>query len=279
MDIEPLDQCFVETFRLAARQAGAVALHLRGKVKAESKPADGAEAEALTAVDLATQDLILHLLHDRLPNVAMDAEEDTETLALFARNDSASALVVVDPIDGTLNYIRGSDDFAVMGALLRDGVYTAAVIHFPVQRATYWGIRGQGVFGVRGSAHPRHCHAAEAADRIFYAPRAPSAWRSALSAYAAEVELCRCSAVDSSAPVSGRAKAAVAGGRADRRRAIGLFLSLEAGAAVRMGSLHWRGEDPEHLSADLRPTIVAQTPALADALWRALAGTDRALPG
>jgi fructose-1,6-bisphosphatase/inositol monophosphatase family enzyme len=270
MDGPTLDQRFVETFRLAARQAGAVALRLRGKVKAESKPANGPEAEALTAVDLATQDLILHLIHDRLPGVAMDAEEDTETLALFAGNDPASALVVVDPIDGTLNYIRGSDDFAVMGALLREGTYTAAVIHFPVHRITYWGIRGGGVFAARDGSDPRRCDASGATNRIFYAPRVPATWRSALAPHTAQVELCRCSAVDSSAPVSGRARAAVAEDRADRRRAIGLFLSLEAGAAVRMGGHVWRGEDPEALSPELRPTLVADTVAFADVLLQAV---------
>jgi hypothetical protein len=164
-----------------------------------------------------------------------------------------------------------------MGALLREGVYTAAVIHFPVHRTTYWGIRGGGVFEACEGSDPRRCNAAGAAERIFYAPRVPAAWRSALAGHAKEVALCRCSAVDSSAPVSRRARAAVAEERADRRRAIGLFLSLEGGASVRMGPREWLGEDPEQLPTGCRPTIVADTSALAGALWRALSRADSAL--
>lgn len=60
-------------------------------------------------------------------------------------------------------------------------------------------------------------------------------------------------------------------GRADRRQAIALFLSLEAGASVLMGEHIWQGEDPETLPATLGPTIVADTAERADAIARALA--------
>lgn len=277
MDTQIIEPLFIETFRLATRQAGAVALHLRGKVRAETKGGGTAEAEALTAVDLAAQDVILHLVHDRLPGVAVDAEEDTGTLALFAGGDPADALVVVDPIDGTLNYIRGADDFAVMGALIRGGFFTAALIHLPVHGTTLWGVRGQGVFSSDASGSVSRRAASGAADRIFHTPRTPASWRRALAPHAAAVELCRCSAVDASAPASGRAKAAVAEGRADRRRAIGLFLCLEAGGAVRMGDRRWQGEDPEGLPADSGPTLAAETPALADVLLRAIVDADPTL--
>jgi hypothetical protein len=49
-----LNALFVDSFRLAAVQAGAVARHLQGKVRSERKAGPSAEAEALTAVELVT---------------------------------------------------------------------------------------------------------------------------------------------------------------------------------------------------------------------------------
>jgi len=270
MNGSTLDHDFIRVFRVAALQAGAVARHLQGKTRAESKGGGTPEAEALTAVDLATQDVILHLLHAQMPEVAMDAEEDTPTVALFDRADAQEALIVVDPVDGTLNYIRGSEDYAVMGALLRGGRYTAAFVHFPVHGTSYWAIRGEGCFLIDGAGQQTRCNVADAADRIFYSPRTPRAWRSPLAELTAEVSLCRCSAVDGSAPVTGRARASIAEGRADRRRAIALFLSWEAGATVLMGGHLWHGEDPETLPSGFAPTVVADTADRAQAIQQAI---------
>lgn len=173
MSISTLDHEFVRTFRLVALQAGAVARHLQGKVKAERKGSGTPESDALTAVDLATQDVILHLLHDRMPEVAMDAEEDTPALSLFERPDPQAALVVVDPVDGTLNYIRRSDDYAVMGALLREQRYTAAVIYFPAYGTCYWAVDGTGCFSVNAAGREELRKVGEAPARILHAPRTP----------------------------------------------------------------------------------------------------------
>jgi fructose-1,6-bisphosphatase/inositol monophosphatase family enzyme len=270
VDASPLDHEFVEVFRLAALQAGAVARHLQGKVCAETKGGGTPEAEALTAVDLAAQDVLLHLLRARMPQVAVDAEEDTALVSGFPRATPGGPLVVLDPVDGTLNYIRGSRDYAVMGSLLQEGRYTSAVVHFPAHGTTYWAVRGEGCHAVDADGTEDRCTAAGAADRIFHTPRTPAAWRAQIGAHTGDVRLCRCSAVDGSAPATGRARAAVAEGRADRRRAIALFLSLEAGATVRMGSRIWEGEDPQSLPAGLAPTVVADTAERAEALAKAL---------
>ncbi len=270
---ESLEQHFVEAFALAATQAGAVARRLQKKVPAETKAGGTPEAEAVTAVDLAAQDVILHLLHRQLPGVAMDAEEETETLALFADGDPAHGLVVVDPVDGTLNYIRGSSDYAVMGALIRGGRYAAAVVHFPASGSTYWAVRDQGCYEGRPDGSRCLCKGGGAEELVFYTPDTPESWKVRLARAGARLELSRCSAVDSSAPAIGRARAALAPSRAGRRRSIGLFLTLEAGGAVRMGGRPWRGEDPVTLDPSLGPTVVADTEETADFLVQLLPGS------
>ena len=53
---------------------------------------------------------------------------------------------IVDPIDGTRNFVRGIGYWAVLVALEEDGVITAGVIHQPVSGEVYRARRGQGAW-------------------------------------------------------------------------------------------------------------------------------------
>jgi len=146
---------FVEVFRLAALQAGQVARYLQGQVQNQEKAGETtAESAALTAVDLAAQDVILHQLWAEAPELRVDAEEDTELVSRFASAASDAPLVVIDPVDGTLNYTLGSQDYAVMGALLVRGFYEAAVVAFPAHGELYSAIRGAGAWVERKDGVP-----------------------------------------------------------------------------------------------------------------------------
>jgi fructose-1,6-bisphosphatase/inositol monophosphatase family enzyme len=149
-----------------------------------------------------------------------------------------------------------------------------------VSGTTCWAVRGGGCF-VDGPEGPRRVHTGGAEPTIFYDPRTPAAWRDALSRRFGHIELSRCSAVDAPAPATGRARGGISAGHADRRQAIGLFLTLEAGGAVRIGGQRWQGEDPELAVGD-GPSIVAEDDALADAILAAVAsaggGVGQSIP-
>ncbi len=262
---------FVDLFRAAARQAGAVALHLQGKVCVERKEAGGMpEAEAVTAVDRATQDVLLHRLHEVFPDVAVDAEEETETVGLFPPEAPDRALVVVDPVDGTLAYTRGSDDWAVMGALIEHGMFSASVLAFPAHRLTCWAIRGGGCFVARDGEARRVESPLGAPAMLLVAPLMPRHRMDRAREIGLTPVRSRCSAVDATAPAIGRARASIASDKADRRRAIGFLATLEAGGAVRFGDREWRGEDPAAFPEDAAPSVAADTSELAAAIVRLL---------
>ena len=120
----PMDDAgrFTKVFRVAALQAGWIARRLQGEVCAQTKKGEKSpEGSALTSVDLAAQDVFFLLLHEAFTEVNMDAEEKTDTLRLFPDNDPGRPTIFVDPVDGTLNYIQGSPDYAVMGAWIESG--------------------------------------------------------------------------------------------------------------------------------------------------------------
>lgn len=258
------DHRFVDCFRLAARQAGSVARHLQGKVKAQKKSGqDSAEGEALTAVDLAAQEVILHALLAALPEAAVDAEEDTGLLGRFPDEDGRRPVVIVDPIDGTLNYIRKSRDYAVMGALSVDGKYRAAVVYFPAYDAMAWALAGRGCWRQNGDGRPRRAFIETLPQTVLVTPPVSAAQRQSLEAGGLQVRQSRCSAVDSTAPVLGWAQGSVSAKKAGRRRAIGFLLTREAGGVVEYAGHRWQGEDPNVLGQARGPVVVADTKALA----------------
>ena len=273
MKANPDAQRFVDLLRLSTRQAGAVASYLQGKVTIESKPDEPSpEGQALTAVDLATQDLILYQLQMYWFEVAVDAEEDTELARTFPKTREDQPVIVLDPVDGTYNYTRGSDQYAIMAGLIQGGKYRAAVIHYPTLHATYWAMEDVGCFVERGhdlaqritvaSNHEPH----EKFARVLVNTHVTEARKTALSALTDELVVCRCSAFDSACLALDIAPASIAENRSDRRRSIALYLNYAAGAVVTMGDQLWTGEDPNTLDRSLAPTISAPDAASAHRL-------------
>jgi fructose-1,6-bisphosphatase/inositol monophosphatase family enzyme len=237
---------FVDVLCAAAWQAGAVAQHLQGHVQNVGKQGAGTpESDALSVADLATQDVLLLRLAESFAGVAVDAEEDTKIVQRFAPAAPHRPLIVLDPIDGSLNYLDGSPDYAVMGALIEHDRYVASVVHFPALDVTYWAVRGGGCHRRRLGIGDTPVTLGALPNTVLIPPRLDDAAQRRLASQGLTIEPSRCSAVDATAPVMGRALGSVHPGRADRRRAIGFLLVTEAGGCVRFADGVWEGEDPE----------------------------------
>lgn len=267
---EPEEQ-FIEVFRLAALQAGSLARRLQGKILPQTKKNfTTPEGAALTAVDLAAQDVMLQLLHEAFPEASIDAEEETDTARLFPPIQKDRPLIIVDPIDGTLNYSRGSVDYGIMGAWFSEGLYRAALIHFPASRELYWAVRDGGCWRQREWEKPAPFNHGSLPPRVLITPSVDKTWSSRLRLAGFEVSVSRCSAVDSSAPATRRAAAAVSPGRPCRRRAIGFLLTTEAGGVVKRGERVWQGEDPLSFPTGRGPNVVAGSSELAEKIGEVL---------
>jgi myo-inositol-1(or 4)-monophosphatase len=53
---------------------------------------------------------------------------------------------IIDPLDGTTNFLHGVPHFAISIALEQDGEIVAGVVHNPIQDEMYWAEKGQGAF-------------------------------------------------------------------------------------------------------------------------------------
>ena len=107
-----------------ARAAGELVMKYRGgELGVEMKTGD----EPVTIADKRANQLIVDGLAQRCPRDPVVSEELPAAEATLR----APRLWLVDPIDGTKDFIRGSDGFSVMIGLVRDGRPVLGVVHQP----------------------------------------------------------------------------------------------------------------------------------------------------
>lgn len=103
--------------------------------------------DLVTDADEAAESLIMHGLNRAFPDALVIGEEAaTADPAMLARMRDADLTIVIDPIDGTLNYASGLPLFAVMAAVIIRGEIAAAVIHDPVLNESHMALRGEGAW-------------------------------------------------------------------------------------------------------------------------------------
>jgi fructose-1,6-bisphosphatase/inositol monophosphatase family enzyme len=172
---------------LAARQGGAVAHIFQGKVNNEGKELDVADPDesehlrlqktAKTVVDEAVQEIVL-LAASRIfdpSTLVVDAEENTPSLHLFPSKNGFMSLIV-DPVDGTLEYIRGHDFYSVCIAVIENLRLRVSLVFFPASDTAY-GVAPDGhaykypEFSALGTARAQEVIIPKGAKRVVYIGR------------------------------------------------------------------------------------------------------------
>ena len=95
-------------------------------------------AELVTQADEKAEQKIREVLEDESPSYEMVTEESGEL------EGEVDARWIVDPLDGTTNYVHGVPFFSVSIALERNGEVVLGVVHDPRARETYAAERGRG---------------------------------------------------------------------------------------------------------------------------------------
>ena len=103
--------------------------------------------DLVTEADEAAERLIAVGLGKRLPGCLVVGEEaSTADPGLIDALAGADLAVVVDPIDGTLNYASGMPLFCMMAAIIVRGETVAAVIHDPITGSSQMALAGDGAW-------------------------------------------------------------------------------------------------------------------------------------
>jgi myo-inositol-1(or 4)-monophosphatase len=96
----------------------------------------------VSEVDHAAEAAIVETLHAAYPDHAILAEEGTAR----DRNRDAENVWIIDPLDGTTNFLHGFPQYCVSIALAHKGVITQGVIYDPVRNDLFTATRGRGAF-------------------------------------------------------------------------------------------------------------------------------------
>jgi 3'(2'), 5'-bisphosphate nucleotidase len=124
-----------------AREAGAILLrHYHSPFLVEQKVNALKELEEVTAADRESNDLIVRRLAAEFPDDGILAEESADT----ERRLDKDRVWMIDPMDGTKNFIRRDGDFAVQIGLAVNGESVAGVVYQPVRDVLYRAARGAG---------------------------------------------------------------------------------------------------------------------------------------
>ena len=98
-------------------------------------------ADFVSAADHRAEEILVAELHRARPRFGFLLEEGSA----IAGDDSSNRWIV-DPLDGTTNFLHGIPHFAISIALERDGKPYAGVIYDPVRDELFWAENGTGAF-------------------------------------------------------------------------------------------------------------------------------------
>jgi len=148
------DIMLLETAKHAALEAGARILAYYGD---DIEVAYKDDESPLTLADRAAHERIVSLLREGFPDIPALSEEgripDYETRRDFAR------FWLIDPLDGTKEFIKKNGEFTVNIALIENGAPSLGVVYVPVQDKLYWAVRGEGAHLVKAGGAPVRLHA------------------------------------------------------------------------------------------------------------------------
>jgi myo-inositol-1(or 4)-monophosphatase len=99
----------------------------------------------VTEVDKAAEQAIIEVLRRAYPEHAILAEESGASAA-SGPGDGSEYTWIIDPLDGTTNFIHGFPQYAVSIGLRHKGVLTHGVVYDPVKNELFTASRGRGAY-------------------------------------------------------------------------------------------------------------------------------------
>ncbi|MCX4904861.1 inositol monophosphatase family protein [Streptomyces sp. NBC_00878] len=123
------------------------AAHRAGAFLRDTRPDDlgvaatkSSAVDVVTEMDIASEKLITGLLADRRPDDGVLGEEGASV------EGSSGVQWVIDPIDGTVNYLYGLPNWSVSIAARKDGETIVGVVQAPMRAETYRAVLGEGAY-------------------------------------------------------------------------------------------------------------------------------------
>ncbi len=129
----------IELLLEAAKEAGKILLKHKGKLR--NVEVKGRISDLVSEADLSSQKRIFEILEKTGAKLVGEENYQGDPSIL-----SEGDVILVDPLDGTLNYVHGFHFYGVSIAHLKDGEVVEGVVHVPELGETFHAIKGKGAF-------------------------------------------------------------------------------------------------------------------------------------
>jgi 3'(2'), 5'-bisphosphate nucleotidase len=140
-----------------AREAGAAIMEIyAGEFNIELK----GDNSPLTCADRASHEVIMAGLQQAYPEIPILSEEGREIP--YDERCQWSRFWLVDPLDGTKEFIKRNGEFTVNIALIEDGRVVAGVVYVPVRNTMFFGGLGTGCWRLEGDGEAEPIQVREA---------------------------------------------------------------------------------------------------------------------
>ena len=150
----------LDSVRLIARDAGTAILRVYSR---EFRVQEKADKSPLTEADSLAHRIIVDALESAYPGIPILSEENSEVAPYSVRRGWARYWLV-DPLDGTKEFVKRNGQFTVNIALVEQGRPVAGVVYAPVREWMYWGAVGNGAFKSVAGGEPAPIHCAVISD-------------------------------------------------------------------------------------------------------------------
>lgn len=159
-----IDQALLDAVERIAREAGNAIMSVYAR---EFSIEEKEDKSPLTEADKAAHNIIMRGLKALSVNIPVLSEEDVEG---FAGADTNGRYWLVDPLDGTKEFIKRNGEFTVNIALIENGKPVLGVVTAPALDVAYVAAEGLGAFKIEADGQR---HAIEVAGK----PGADATWR------------------------------------------------------------------------------------------------------
>lgn len=126
---------------ISKKAGSAIMQYFSKQLKTESWEKE--DESPLTSADLASNQIILEGIQS-MSNLPIISEENS--VEDFETRQNYHSFWLIDPLDGTREFLNNSDEFTTNIALIKNNIVVAGFVFIPAKEEMFWAIKGKGAF-------------------------------------------------------------------------------------------------------------------------------------
>jgi len=111
----------------------------------------------VTDADIQANQVILERLHESFPEDGFLSEETNDDASRFIRK----RCWIIDPLDGTKEFIKKNGEFSINIGLIDEGEVVLGIVYVPVRDRAYYAVKGEGAYRMESNGDIQRLHVSQ----------------------------------------------------------------------------------------------------------------------